>query len=169
MLPMFLLSCNNSETDREGADTTTSTNVSYAYPVQYSSDFKMGDPKYSQMVVDLWKDYDDNQLDRSKSMFADTITMLTPGSAMTGPVDSIMNFTKMYRNSFSTVKSDVDAVMAVKANNTGEDWVLIWGTEHHTSNNKEDSIHLQETWRINKDGKIDMMMQYGRQPAPAQQ
>jgi hypothetical protein len=58
-------------------------------------------------------------------------------------------------------------VMAVKSTDKNEDWVLIWGMETDThKNGKIDSVNLQETWRINKDGKADLLMQYMRPAAP---
>jgi hypothetical protein len=43
-----------------------------------------------------------------------------------------------------------------------ENWVSIYGTEYTTIKNKVDSADLQENWRFNKDGKINMMHQYKR-------
>jgi hypothetical protein len=86
------------------------------------------------------------------------------GTEMKGTRDSILASTKAYRNSFGNVSSKVDAVLSTKSTDKNDDWVLVWGTEVHTRKNVTDSVHLQETWRFNKDGKVDFMMQYVRQP-----
>jgi hypothetical protein len=68
---------------------------------------------------------------------------------------------------FSALVSRVDAVMSLKSTDKNEDWVGVWGTEIHTETNKKpDSVRLHETWRFNKDGKIDYMQQYV-QPFPS--
>jgi hypothetical protein len=41
--------------------------------------------------------------------------------------------------------------------------VLVWAKEINTdAKGKIDTSHLMETWRINKDGKADMLLQYDR-------
>ena len=45
--------------------------MSYPYTANYSSDFKMGNPAHAKMILELWKDWDDNAFDRH-NYFADT-------------------------------------------------------------------------------------------------
>lgn len=169
---LLLFACNTGDTNNSTAS-DSSTNSSkaaliYSSPITYSSQFEMGDNKNAQLILDLWKDFDNNTLNNSKDKFADTVRMLFSETEMTGNRDSIFNATQSYRNMFNTVSSRVGAIMPVKSTDKDEDWVLVWGTETHTDkNNKTDSVHLQETWRINKDGKVDFMMQYLRIPPPA--
>ncbi|HLG39724.1 MAG TPA: hypothetical protein VI461_08645, partial [Chitinophagaceae bacterium] len=66
----------------------------------------------------------------------------------------------------------VDAVFAVKSTDKDENWVTIWGTEIQTDmKGKVDTVSLQETWRFNKAGKVDLMFQAARKgmlpPPPA--
>src|SRR5690349_7753982 len=92
-------SCTSATTASNAKDTTatatTSTtpsneNVAYAYPIAYSSDFSIGDPKYAQTVLQLWKDYDNNSFDDHKDAFADSVTMDFSGMTVSGPRDSIV-------------------------------------------------------------------------------
>jgi hypothetical protein len=65
------------------------------------------------------------------------------------------------RNKLASSVSSVDAVMAVKSTDKGENWALIWGKEVDTDKKgKIDSSALQETWRLNKDGKADLVYQF---------
>ena len=151
------------------ADTTTAMNenVSYAYPVEYSSDFTIGDPKYAQMVLELWKDYDNNTFDNHKDYFADSVTMDFSGSTMSGTRDSIVASTKAHRGSFKNAASTVEVITTLKPKGKDETWVCVWGKEVDTHNNgKMDSIYLNENWRFNKDGKIAYMSQFQAMPAP---
>ena len=170
----FFASCNTATKNDDATDSTgrASAKMSSAepvmlpYPVAYSSQFEKSDDRNSQLILGLWKDYDNNTLDNSAGLMADSITMLMPGFEMINVSrDSAMSSTKAYRNTFSKVESRVAAVSALKSTDKNEEWVLVWGTEVHTNKkNVTDSVHLQETWRINKDGKVDLMMQYMRNP-----
>src|SRR6266700_3687850 len=83
-------STNTKDTTTTAADTAMSTNVTYAYPVAYSSDFTIGDSKYAQTVLELWKDYDNNTFDNHKDAFADSVTMDFSGMSVSGTRDSIV-------------------------------------------------------------------------------
>jgi hypothetical protein len=56
-----------------------------------------------------------------------------------------------------------------------DDWVLIWAREISTdAKGKKTARELHETWRFDKNGKINLVYQYGQQPpkmppAPAKQ
>lgn len=162
-----VVSCNNGSTKNEQNDSVkVSNDVTYAYPINYSSKFEMADPEKGKKITELWKDFDDNKMDNHSNYFADTIGMDFPGMGFKGSRDSMVAMTKGYRSSLGTVSSNVDAVMSVRSTDKNEDWVLIWGIEHTTSAaGKSDSAHLHEIWRFNKDGKIDYMSQY-RQDYP---
>ena len=161
-------SSNTNDTTTAATDTTTmSTNVNYAYPVAYSSDFTIGDSKYAQMVLDLWKDYDNNAFDNHKDYFADSVAMDFPdGSTMNGPRDSIIAGAKAFRSSLKNVASSVEVVTTLKPKGKDETWVCVWGTEVDTHNNgKVDSVYHNENWMFNKDGKVAYMSQYDAKPA----
>src|SRR3954452_20626621 len=163
-----VVSCSSGDSKTMVSDSVSNTKkeqVSYAYPINYSSQFEMGDPEKSKVILDLWKDYDKNAL--TSNSFADTVTMLFPGMEMHGSKDSLLAAAKAMRNSYTSVVSSVDAVISTRSIDKKEDWVMVWGTEVHTNKkNVTDSVHLQETWRLNKDGKVDFMTQYARKDAP---
>ncbi|MCW3106718.1 MAG: hypothetical protein JWQ09_1224 [Segetibacter sp.] len=170
-LLVVLMSCNNTDKKpviAESNNKPEKATVNYPYPINYSSQFEIGDPEKAKIILDLWKDFDNNTLDNSASKFADTVSMLLSNTVLHGSRDSIIASAKAYRGSYSSVESKVDAVLSTKSTDKNEDWVLVWGTEVHTDKkNVTDSVHLQETWRLNKDGKVDFMMQYVRHPAVA--
>lgn len=170
----FLAACNSNDAAKvESMKTTDSTakkdNITYPYSPSYTSQFEIGDPAHSKTILDLAKDWDNNNLDHSKQFFADTVTMFTAdGTVMTGSADSLIAATKPYRNSLGTVSSTVHAWVPLKATEKNENWVLLWYTEYKTdAKGKKDSTEYQETWRLNKEGKADMMMQYMRKNSEA--
>lgn len=165
-----LFAC-NSDKKTETAVTSSETPVekpNYAYTAEYSSSFEMGKPKYSEAVLQLWKDYDNNDFSKSGNLFADSVEMtFRDGSIMHNVRDSIVAGAKAFRSSFADVKSRVDVFLPVRAIDKNADWVCIWGTEVSTSKaGKIDSVYLQEVWRFNKDGKIDYMSQYSQPALP---
>lgn len=148
----------------DSTSTTTSTStekVTYAYPIMYSSQFEMGDAKKAETIVNLWKEFDNNTLNSTKSLFADSVIMMFPGMTMNTTKDSMFAMTQGYRDGFATVTSSIDAVFATRSTDKNEDWVCIWGRESKTDKKgKTDSARLHEIWRFNKDGKIDYMAQF---------
>jgi hypothetical protein len=160
-----LAACNNAgtETATNASTVTKPAEVTYAYPVNYSSNFEMGDPKKGQMVAELWKDFDNNTLNNQKALFADSVTMHFDGSEMIGTRDMMFSETQKYRDQLASVKSQIDAIMTTKATDKDKDgnWVCVWGSEIITDKaGKIDSSRLQEIWHFNKDSKIDYMSQF---------
>lgn len=139
------------------------------YVAGYSSQFEMADPARARKVLELWKDYDDNAFDRHKSYFADTVSMyMADGMAIKG-LDSLMTKMKSHRGSFAAVKSSVDVWMSLRSTDKNENWVAVWGSEEDTGKDgKKSVVQLHEVWRFNKDGKIDLMMQFAAVPPPSQ-
>ena len=175
-MPLFALTmcaaCNTATTSSEQSNdsaTTASTSnesVTYAYPVNYSSDFEIGDSKLAQTVLSIWKDFDDNTLDNHKDAFADSVTIdLSGGDQVKGTRDSVIANMKAYRSSLKNVVSSIDVVTTLKPKGKDETWVCVWGKETDTnSKNKVDSTYLQENWMFNKDGKISYMGQFAAKP-----
>lgn len=165
-IAIALIACNSDKkTETAAANETASTSekIDYAYKATYSSDFEMGNPKYAEAVLKLWKDWDNGNIIPAKDMFADTVEMrLRDGSAMTGPRDSILAGGQAFRDGFTKVESVVHAFFPTRSKDKDEDWVCIWGTEYNTDKQgKVDSVGLQEIWRFNKQGKVDFMVQHG--------
>jgi hypothetical protein len=169
MLGILFLGTVQAQTEKtkdqmQKADQTT------PYTATYSSNFQMGDPKYAQMVLRAWKDWDDNALDRSSAMFADTLTMYHPDGSMMKGKDQNLAEGKKFRSQFASVKSTIQAYMSLKSIDKNENWVAIWGSEEDTGKDgKKSIIALHEVWRFNKDGKIDLMRQYAAQIPESEQ
>lgn len=170
----LIISCNsntgaNTETTTAGDSTKTMMeDITYPYPIDYSSKFEMGDPKNTQAILNLWKAFDNGDVSAAKDIFADSVEMhFADGSSMHSVRDSVIAGAQTYRNSFSKVSSSISAAIAVKSTDKDENWALVWGTEVDThKDGKIDSVHLQETWRFNKEGKADLVYQYAAKPNP---
>jgi hypothetical protein len=171
----FFASCNSGndgtkvDSMKSGSDSaTTQQDVSYPYQVQYSSKFEIADAKHAQTILNLWKDWDNGNLANSRNSFADSVEMhFWDGGMMKSVKDSVIATGQKFRDNFSAVTSRVDAVTALKSTDKNENWVCVWGMETDTDKKgKVDSFYLQETWRINKDGKADLLYQFKAASVP---
>ena len=164
---LLFVACSN----EKAADTNTTSEVKPHVPANmhgftptYSASFVMDSSANTETVLALWKEWKDGDLSAGRAHFADTVAFfLADGSSMTGPTDVLMKGMQDYRSSFKGMEVGVDAVFAVKSTDKDENWVTIWGTEIQTDmKGKVDTVSLQETWRFNKAGKVDLMFQAKR-------
>jgi hypothetical protein len=138
----------------------------YPYTAEYSSKFKIGNPKYSKMILELWKDWDNGQLEMHQDYFSDTITYQTPTGEVIRGKDKFLSTGKQNRNMYSNVKSSLEVWIPLKSIDKDQDWVAVWGREDDTDKSgKMTSSMLHEIWGFNKDGKIVFFRQYSAVPA----
>ena len=166
------MACNDDSTKTESAEVKphVPSNM-YGFTPTYSASFVMDSAKNTETVFALWKDWQDGDLSRSRSHFADTISLfLADGTSMSGSTESIMKDMQDYRSSFKSMEVSIDAIFAARSTDKDENWVAVWGVEMPTDmNDKKDTVSIVENWRFNKAGKVDMMFQAtrkGRIPPP---
>jgi len=162
----------NTKIKIKGQDGMNSMNgmntAAYPYTAGYSSNFVMGNPAHAKMALDIWKDWDENMLDKHDFM-ADTIVTYMPDGTVTKGKDANMSMWKKYRAGITSSKSTVDAWLPLRSVDRKEDWVAIWGTETDTTpDGKVGTTQIHEVWRINKDGKVDLIRQYTAKMSPQQ-
>jgi hypothetical protein len=144
--------------------------MDFPYQAEYSSKFQLGDPAHAKLILDMWKDWDDNPLDRHADAIADTIVMQTPSGELIKGKDAFLSTGKQMRSMISSTKSGIEVWLPLKSIDRNENWVAIWGHEDDTDKDgKVTSQMLHEIWRINKDGKIDFFRQYTAKPVMQQQ
>jgi hypothetical protein len=153
------------ENGQQTAAAMSSTDLPYT--ASYSSNFAIGNAAHSKIILDLWKDWDDNAFDRH-DYFADTATMILPDGEVLKGKATITEGAKTVRGGLTSAKSTLDAWIPLRSVDRNEDWVAVWGHEEDVhSDGKTEKRELHEIWRINKDGKIDYMQQWTATP-PAQ-
>ena len=131
------------------------------YKATYSSNFVMDDAKYSNVILTLWKDFEDNTLDKHRSFFSDTITMLLADGKKVKGLENNLKGVKQSRNALKNYKTSVVAYMSIKSVDENKHFVTIWGDDNFTDKNgKKATVHTHEIWGFNKDGKVDYMAQY---------
>ena len=143
---------------------TTSTK-DFPYQATYSSQFAIGNQAHSKMILELWKDYDENNLTRHADYFADSLTIDLPNGTSLKGKDVAMKAMIDYRTSQGKVESVVDTWIATKSVDRNEDWVCIWGVETATdAAGKVTKTRMHEIWQLNKDGKVVYMAQFTAMP-----
>lgn len=152
------------ETETSEDSASLKSSAVLPYTASYSSSFKMGDDDYSSMIVQgSWKDWENNTMDNMRSWVADTIVAFQSDNTMLKGVDSLQARWKRGRAGYTKVIDTINAVVPIYSTDKKENWVLVWATEINTdTKGKIDTIALMETWRINKDGKADLLYQYDR-------
>ena len=130
------------------------------YKAAYTSSFAMGKTAHSTIILNLWKDWDDNEFGRH-NYFADTIKMWLPDGFVIRGKDSALAGAKRYRGAMTSCKSVIHAWVPLHSTDTGDDMVCIWGTETDTyPDGKVVVKDLHEVWWINKAGKVSAMRQW---------
>jgi hypothetical protein len=149
-----------------GGDSTKMDNMNYPYTSDYSHDFEIGSSKNAMTLLQLYKDWDNNSLDNSKSSFAENDTMyFSDGNMFAGSRDSLFVVANQMRGQMGNVVDSVHAWVPMRSKDMNEDWVLIWTREISTdSKGKKTAKELHEAWRFDKDGKINKVYQYEQQP-----
>lgn len=165
VLAFAALSCGDKK--EAGHDGDAKANVPanmHGFTADYSASFIMDSATNSETVLALWRNWAEGDLSKARPYFGDSLSLFFPdGSMMVGPTDTILNGVQGFRSTFKSIDIGLDAVFAVKSTDKDEHWVAIWGTEIQTGiEGKVDTLSIQETWRFNKAGKIDMMMQAAR-------
>lgn len=160
---VLLVACSDKKKEA-GEKEDDSVTVTMPYTPGYSASFGLGNPAYATMIVQgSWKDWETNHMDNMKSWLADSVIAYHSDNTMTKGVDSLIARWKRGRAGYTSVIDSVDAVIPVYSTDKKENWVLVWAREINTdAKGKTDTSAVMETWRINKDGKADMLYQFDR-------
>jgi hypothetical protein len=167
----FLVSCTSSSNKptmeavkTSDSDSTKHESLTYPYMAGYSSDFEIGDAKNAQTLLELYQNWDNNTIENSKNSFADTDTMFfADGNMFAGSRDSLIAAAKKMRGEMGKVVDSIHTWIPLRSKDRNEEWVVIWTREYSTDvNGKMKAKELQETWRFDKNGKINLMYQYAQ-------
>ena len=169
----FLTACTSNAdkptTEAPNASDSTSEeqrNLTYPYTADYSSNFEIGDAKNVQTLLALYKDWDNNTLDNSKSAFAENDTMyFSDGNMFAGSRDSLFIMANKMRGQMGTVVDSIHAWVPLRSRDKKDQWVAIWTREISTdAKGVKKSKELHEVWRFDNNGKINLVYQYEQQP-----
>jgi hypothetical protein len=146
----------------------TTTDIKFPYPIQYSSNFKIGKIDHSAILLDLWKDFDDNTLDQGTHVFADEVRMdFADGTSFSGKRDAFMDVMKQQRKTFKAFVSYIDAVVSLAPQGKNETWACVWGKQvSETQDYVHNEVLINENWMFNAEGKVSYIRQFSAVPQP---
>jgi hypothetical protein len=169
----FMMACNTEAPKTETATTVapaavTVSDVKAEVPLpmtpSYSNSFELGKSEYAAMIVQgSWKDWDDNKLDNMTNWLADTVVAIGSDMNTIRGAANVMKIWKAERAKYTEVLDTINAVIPIYAKDKNEHWVMVWATSNSTDlKGKKTTAAYMETWRINKDGKADLLLQFDR-------
>jgi hypothetical protein len=130
------------------------------YPVL--KNISLGNPAYSDIVLKIWKDFENNSMDNSRPYFTDNVVgHSSAGMVVTGK-ENMFKTSNDFRNSLKDVKFRMVACTTLKSpGDPDHEIVMIWAERYFTM---QDGMVLktnaQEGWYFNKQGKIDQFYQF---------
>jgi hypothetical protein len=157
---------NKDDTSLTASETTVdkkdSAAINYPMPTLYSPSWEAGDHKHVVTVMNIGKEWTENNFESFDKGFADSVSAyFASGDRWIGTRDSVVGLMKDFRMMYSDVKAEIHSVVPLRHRDTKEDWVCIWLKEiTTTAQGKKDSIELQESWRLNSEGKVNLIYQY---------
>ena len=160
----FLASCNN---EKAADNNTTSAKVktSYSYPIRYS-DWEIGNPDNVKTVLDLYHAWDNMDVNKVNSLFADTVRMRIPTERdeIVIPNSRINDALKENRGMYDSTSNSIVSAVSLHDRESNEDWVMInTYSKWIEKDGKRDSVLYHDDWRL-KNGKIDFLMSFYKLP-----
>lgn len=169
-----ILTACNSGTHQSNTEAVTSSgsgpekqeSLTYPFTASYSSDFDIGSTKNVQTLLEVYQNWDNNVLDKALSSFAENDTIFfADGRMFAGSRDSLFAVAKKMREPLGMLVDSIHAWVPLRSKDKKEDWVVVWTRQISTdAQGKSTATELQETWRFDKNGKINLMYQYAQQP-----
>ena len=158
-------------TDGTAAKTDSATakkdSLPMAYKASYSSSFTISDnAKNEQLVLQSYKDWQDDKIKNGSTYLGDTVAMdFANGRHLVAPRDAMMKDWQNFRDSLSGIKLDIVAVVNLHSTDKNTDWVGVWYKETDTyKTGKVDSAFYQDDNNI-KNGKLTYISSK-RRPLP---
>ena len=137
----------------------------FAYPVVYPH-WKMGDPQLTKEVIDLYRDWDADDINAFVSHFADSIIMDLPEEKriVAKKQDAYRVFRK-YRKVYSETTNSIIHAYAITNEDNNDNWVNIVTYSKWTyQDGVRDSALYADHWKFNN-GKIVYLSSLMQQPS----
>ncbi len=133
------------------------------YKATYSSDWSIGDPKYTKIVLDFYKELEADSIIGSSDYFEDSIQFRAYDTRIIKRSrEEMLNLARDFRRKFKSLNEEFLAFVSLHSNDRNEDWVSLWIMERGIrTNGKPDSTLYQENWRF-RNGKVYSLGDYAR-------
>src|SRR5258705_12850791 len=119
-----ILSCKEKkDTDTTEKNTNTADAAIYPYKATYSSDVTVpSNPEIAQMVLAVWKMFENKQIDSLKKYYADTVTYdNSDGFHFYGSSGQLLDYAKKDVESLDSLRFDISTWQSLHVNDKNED------------------------------------------------
>jgi len=165
---IFFQSCNTANNSEIGKDKGKKADtLTYAYKATYSSDITVpSKPEIGQMILMVWKMFENKQIDSLKKFYADTVTYdNSDGYHFYGSSGALLDFARKDVEGLDSLRFDISMWQSLHLNDRNEDWVYIWAAERrYPKGGKADTSLIHEQWKV-ENGKVSYFNQYKAKPA----
>lgn len=137
----------------------------FAYPV-VNAHWRMGDPQLTKEVVDLYKEWDEEDIRGFVSHFADTIIIDLPeAKRIVAKKEDAFRVFKKYRKVYSETSNSIIHAYAITNEDNNDDWVaIVTYSKWSYQDGVRDSALYADYWKFNN-GKIVYLNSLAQQPS----
>ena len=133
------------------------------YKAAYSSSYEMTNNKYSAVIMNIWKEFGNNNFSNFPGYFADTVQLQKLTGEYKGSRDNFIGILSANRGRYKAFDTKIDVIFSLRSTDKKSDWVSVYGYEYTEDNNgKRDTTNLHELWKFNEKGKVSFISQYAR-------
>lgn len=174
--PLCLLACNDSSTDTKSmpADSTsnnaatsgttsTSTSTDYPYKIDHPDYWDINTNTNTMSALTALKSWENREMAKSVSYFADTVKLEFDGPTMTVTRDSLQKIFNADTSSFKSVQIVMEDWESVISKDKTMEWVTLWYKQViEDKKGKIDSMRIVNDLQFDKNGKIKRLAEYKR-------
>ena len=143
------------------AATNHDSTLYYPYAPVYSNDYKPGEGRNAQRVLQIWKEFESGDVLHTSTLFADSLTFIFPDEIIKGSRTTVLTALRRRRAAYTDMQCYVDSWMPLHENTRNENSVLLWGRQDGTTaKGRRDYRVLHEIWRFDAAGRIRQLDQY---------
>jgi hypothetical protein len=168
---IVIFSCNNSakvepvveEVKSDSTAPPPPPPVDLPFKATYSSDWSIGDPKYTKIALDFYKRLEKDSLSGDINYLEDTVHFRSFDNDIDDIAkEDLVQGVKEFRKGFKSLSEEFAAFTCLHSNDKNEDWVSLWIFERGVrANGKKDSTRYQENWRF-RNGKVYFIADFAR-------
>jgi len=135
-------------------------NMPNIYTALHSNEWQNGSLAYKNSVMKFLKDFETNNF-KQEDLLAEFIWLQLNEANDFFEKRKAIEKLKEFRTGLSNLKIKLQSIIPVKSVDSDEDWVFVSGSMTTTQENgRPKSIHFFNQFRINKEGKINLIKQY---------
>jgi len=165
-ITLLMVSCGPHSNIHSTEMQNSEDSLTYPYQATHASDLTIpAKPEVGQVVLTIWKMFENKQIDSLKKYYADTVSYENAeGNLFHGPADSLLLYAKSDVQGLDSLRFDISFWQSLHINSKNEDWVYIWASERrYSKGGKADTTLIHEQWKV-ENGRVTYFNQYTRKP-----